>query len=147
MQRIKHIYSELFYSDLDESGRSQELEKVSVFLSKNVDLKKLFLVKLNPKSKKILVNKYDGKIESLIDYVFIRTELAGVGNYNFIVESDSKNLLTEVEIIISEHTRKKLFSTKSFFDNKWAKELIIKGIVNSVLVNYCDGIWIELIKK
>ena len=142
-----HIYSELFYSNLDESGRNKELRKLGVFLEQNVNVGNLFLITLNPKSKGILINKYDGNIDSLINYVFIRTELAGVGNYNFIIESSENELSVEFKKIINRHLETKLFSSNRFFDNKWAEELVNKSIVDSVLVNYCDGIWVELFRK
>jgi len=144
MRKLRHHYSNVYYSDLDKPV--QELENLEKFLKKYVNLNKLALVSVNPLSKDILISNYDGDIKSLIDYVFIRSDLAGAGNYNFIIEY--KEILQSERIIhtTTKHLVKKLFRNR-FFDNKWIEELINEDIVCSVMITYCDGIWVELFKK
>ncbi len=147
MKNTKHIYSDVFYSNINELRRSKELEKLEKFLERNMNLRNIFLVKIDPKSKEISINKYDGNRDSLIPYVFIRTDLAGVGNYNFVIECGNKLLSERFNTIVKKDLNRKFFATKNFFENKWTEELINEGIVDSILVTYCDGVWVELLKR
>ncbi len=139
MKTIKHTYNEVYYSDLDTP--IDELENVEAFLKQHIDVKKAALVTVDPASEKIRIDRYNGHKKSLIDYVFIRSDLAGVGNYNFVLEYQDHLDSPAVSSIIQHHLQKK------FFDHAWIEELITKGLARSILVTYCDGIWVELFQQ
>ena len=139
MEKLKHNYSDVYYSDLDTP--TKELDNLEEFLRNNTNITKLALVKVNPKSKELLINNYRGDKNSLIDYAFIKSELAGVGNYNFILEFKNYLKSEEINRIVKKYLNKK------FFDNEWVNELIKEDIASSILTTYCDGIWVELYKK
>ena len=84
LQKLKHNYNDVYYSDLD--NQTEELNDLEQFLKKNIDINKIALVNVDPKSEEVLIKPYEGDRSSLIEYVFIRSDLAGVGNYNFILE-------------------------------------------------------------
>ncbi len=139
MKILKHIYAEVYYSDLDKP--TEEIEKLENFLIKNTNIKNIFLVKVNPQSEDVFVTKYSGDKDSLVDYIFIKSDLAGVGNYNFIVECKEPLMPIKIVNIVKNHVNNK------FFDNDYIEDLINKDIAESVLITDCDGSWVELFKK
>lgn len=144
MKSLRCKYDQVYYADLDNPAR--ELEKLEKFLIMNVDMDKIALVNVDQQSNEIFTTAYDGKKESLIDYAFIRSDLAGVGNYNFIIESKQPLRQSELADILKKHLRSKFFRCK-FFEYKWVEELLNERIADSILITYCDGVWVDLIKK
>ncbi len=139
MKHYRHAYEDVYYSDLDMPDN--ELKKLESFLKSHVAIDNIILVSIDEKTKAIDLKKYDGNYNSLIKYAFIRSDLAGVGNYNFIVERKTS---FEKEAFLDKI---KQISLKDFFENKWIEGLFNEDIIESVLIVYCDGVWVDLYKK
>ena len=135
MRTYRHIYEEVYYSDLD--CPHTEIENALKFINSHVNTDDLYLVSIDPHTKKVFINPYNNK-NNIVDYIFVRSDLAGVGNYHCIVEHPNTSFKEEIEKMLLQALE------KNFFDYPWVNDAIDKDIVKSVLIVDCDGGWIDL---
>ena len=129
MVKIKYNFSDVYYADLDNPTKEIKLIKNCLFTQDNLYY---IFIKKDDDDKNILEITCHQDIKDIKKYIFIKSDLAGVGIDGFIVETDDSFIINKLNTFFSN------MPTKEYYKDNWIDSLLNYDI-KRIYKTDCDG--------